>query len=61
MTSALSMLSAEFDKYGPELRSEIEEHCPDNRFTKAGLDKCLKLDSFLRETCRLNDFGVGEI
>jgi hypothetical protein len=54
------MLSQEAEKYVPELRAEIEEHCPFGEFTKENLDKLVKLNSFLRESCRLNDFGVGK-
>jgi cytochrome P450 len=60
ITAAIFMLSQEVDKYVPELRAEIEEHCPRGEFTKENLDKLVKLDSFLRESCRLNDFGVGK-
>jgi hypothetical protein len=54
------MLSQEADKYIPELRTEVEEHCPLGEFTKEHLDKLVKLDSFIRESCRMNDFGVGK-
>jgi hypothetical protein len=60
LTAAISMLSAEPDKYIPPLRAEIEEHCPYGQLSKTGLDKCVKLDSFLRETCRFNEFAVGK-
>ena len=59
INAAISMLCTEPHNYTRELREEIEQHCPESELTKAGIDKCVKLDSFLRETCRLNDFAVG--
>jgi hypothetical protein len=40
------------------LREEAEAVVAEAGWTKAGMDKMHKIDSFVRETLRLNDFGI---
>ena len=46
-------------KYVEPLRQEIEAVIAEEGWTKAGMDKLHKLDSFLRETQRMNTTGIG--
>ena len=46
-------------KYVEPLRQEIEAVVAEEGWTKAGMDKLHKLDSFLRETQRMNTTGSG--
>ncbi|SRR6266480_1471684 len=57
MTTAIYMLAAEPDKYVPALRAEVLEHCIDGKIDKQILGKLVKLDSFLRETGRMEPLG----
>ena len=46
-------------KYVEPLRQEIEAAVAEEGWTKAGMDRLHKLDSFLRETMRTDTTGVG--
>jgi len=46
-------------EYVEPLRQEIEAVIAEEGWTKAGMDKLHKLDSFLRETQRMNTTGIG--
>lgn len=55
IASAISMLSSDPDQYMPILRAELHEHLGNGKISKQLLDKLVKLDSFLRESARLNN------
>ncbi|PVH98432.1 cytochrome P450 [Periconia macrospinosa] len=57
IANALFMLSADPDNLLPELRAEAQQHLPlgTSSTTPQQLNKLEKLDSFLRETARLNN------
>ena len=44
-------------EYMEPLRHEVEVAVAEEGWTKAGLDKMYKIDSFLRETQRLDGLG----
>ena len=46
-------------KYLEPLRQEIEAAIAEEGWTKAGMDRLHKLDSFLRETIRMDTTGIG--
>jgi hypothetical protein len=46
-------------EYLKPLRQEIETAVAEEGWTKAGMDKMHNLDSFLRETQRMNGLGIG--
>jgi len=46
-------------EYIEPLRQEVEAAVAEEGWTKAGLDKMYKIDSFLRETQRLDGLGIG--
>ncbi|KAF8504637.1 cytochrome P450 [Russula emetica] len=48
-------------EYIEPLRQEIEAAVAEEGWTKAGLDKMYKIDSFLRETQRLDGLGAGSV
>ena len=48
-------------EYIEPLRQEIEAAVAEEGWTKAGLDKMYKIDSFLRETQRLDGLGIGSV
>jgi hypothetical protein len=48
-------------KYLGPLRQEIEAVTGEEGWTKAGLDKMYKLDSFLRETQRIDGILSGSL
>jgi hypothetical protein len=48
-------------KYLEPLRQEIEAVTREEGWTKAGLDKMYKLDSFLRETQRIDGVLSGSL
>jgi hypothetical protein len=48
-------------EYIEPLRQEIEAAVAEEGWTKAGLDKMYKTDSFLRETQRLDGLGIGSV
>ena len=41
------------------LRQEVETVVAEEGWTKAGMDKMYKVDSFLRETLRVDGLGIG--
>jgi hypothetical protein len=45
-------------EYIEPLRHEVEVAVAEEGWTKAGLDKMYKIDSFLRETQRLEGLGI---
>ena len=45
-------------EYMEPLRREVEVAVAEEGWTKAGLDKMYKIDSFLRETQRLDGLGT---
>jgi hypothetical protein len=47
--------------YIEPLRQEIEAAVAEEGWTKAGLDKMYKIDSFLRETQRLDGIGIRSV
>ena len=55
IANAIFMLSSDPEQYMPELRAEIYQHAPEGTFDKSVLDKLVKLDSFLRESARINN------
>jgi Cytochrome P450 len=59
-TQALYRLLANPEYIGP-LRQEIEAAVAEEGWTKAGMDKMHKLDSFLRESQRLDTGGNGSL
>jgi hypothetical protein len=59
-TTVMYCLAAEADKYVPELRAEILEHCVDGKIDKQTLGKLVKLDSFLRECGRMQPLGLSK-
>ena len=48
-------------EYIEPLRQEVEAAVAEEGWTKAGLDKMYKIDSFLRETQRLDGLGIGPV
>jgi cytochrome P450 len=48
---------ATFPEYLEPLRKEVEEVVKSEGWTKAGLDKMHKIDSFIKESQRLNPIG----
>ena len=46
-------------EYIEPLRREVEVVIEEEGWTKAGIDKMCKLDSFLRETQRIDTLGIG--
>ena len=46
-------------EYIEPLRREVEAAVAEEGWTKAGLDKMYKIDSFIRETQRLDGLGTG--
>ena len=62
MTNALYDLAA-YPQYVAELRAEISDVValePDHRLRKSALPKLIKLDSFLRESQRMNPGNISE-
>lgn len=62
-TSYVFFTLAAYPQYIPELRAEIEsviaeENYPDKRLRKTSMLKLKKLDSFLKETQRMNPLGM---
>ncbi|KEF61463.1 uncharacterized protein A1O9_03029 [Exophiala aquamarina CBS 119918] len=57
-TGALFKLAAEPEKYTPELRQELEQVLKEGPLTKDRLTQLRKMDSFLRESARLNNSGL---
>src|SRR5437764_6288270 len=55
IANAIFMLSSDPEQYMPELRAEIQKHLLGGKINKSVLDKLVKLDSFLRESARLNN------
>jgi len=55
-------LAAEFDKYAPALRQEIDEvfHPEDAEITNTHLSKLWKLDSFIKESQRFHPLSICE-
>jgi hypothetical protein len=45
-------------EYINPLREEVEAVVAEAGWTKAGMDKMHKIDSFIRETLRLEDFSI---
>ncbi|KAI0476569.1 cytochrome P450 [Xylariaceae sp. FL0804] len=58
ITAALYALAAEPEKYGDVLRKEVIESLEDGQITAASLAKLPKMESFLRESGRLNNAGL---
>ena len=58
LTQALYRLLFNLEYIEP-LRQEAEAIIAEEGWTKAGIDKMRKLDSFLRETQRIDGFGIG--
>ena len=48
-------------EYIEPLRQEVEAAVAEEGWTKAGLDKMYKIDSFLRETQRLDGLGISSV
>ena len=48
-------------EYIEPLRQEVEAAVAEEGWTKAGLDKMYKTDSFLRETQRIDGLGISSI
>jgi hypothetical protein len=48
-------------EYLEPLREEVDAVVREDGWTKAGLDKMYKIDSFLRETQRLDGFAVSSL
>jgi hypothetical protein len=48
-------------EYVEPLRHEVETTVAEEGWTKAGMDKMPKIDSFLRETQRLDDLDGGPL
>jgi cytochrome P450 len=46
-------------EYLEPLREEVDAVIREEGWTKAGMDKMYKIDSFLRETQRLDSFAVS--
>jgi hypothetical protein len=46
-------------EYVEPLRREVEAVIAEEGWTKAGIDKMCKLDSFVRETQRVDSLGIG--
>src|SRR5437879_4925832 len=46
-------------EYIEPLRQEVESVVAEEGWTKAGMDKMRKIDSFLRETQRIDPHGIG--
>ena len=46
-------------EYIEPLRQEVEAVVAEEGWTKAGIDKMRKIDSFLRETQRIDPDGLG--
>jgi cytochrome P450 len=59
-TQALYRLLAN-PEYIEPLRQDVEAAVAEEGWTKAGLDKMYKIDSFLRETQRLEGLGLGSV
>jgi cytochrome P450 len=55
IANAIFMLSSDPEQYMPELRAEAQKHLLGGKINKSALDKLVKLDSFLRESARLNN------
>ena len=58
MTQVLCRLLSNPEYFEP-LRQEAEAAIAEEGWTKAGIDKMRKLDSFLRETQRIDSLGIG--
>lgn len=56
LTNVIYDLAARWDEYGPELRAEVEEVLTetDRQWKKTTLTKLSKMDSFMKESQRLN-------
>lgn len=56
LTNVVYDLAARWDEYGPELRAEVEEMLAESNWSwkKSTLAKLSKLDSFMKESQRLN-------
>ncbi len=56
LTNVIYDLAARWDEYGPELRAEVEEVLAetDGEWKKTTLTKLSKMDSFMKESQRLN-------
>lgn len=48
-------------EYIEPLRKEVEAVVAEEGWTKAGIDKMHKLDSFVRETQRMDNIGDGSL
>ena len=48
-------------EYIEPLREEVDVVIAEEAWTKAGIDKMHKIDSFLRETQRLGGLGIGSL
>lgn len=48
-------------EYIEPLRQEVETIVAEGGWTRAGMDKMLKLDSFLRETQRIDAESIGPL
>ena len=59
-TQALYRLLAN-PEYVEPLRQEVQAAVDEEGWTRAGLDKMYKVDSFLRETQRLDGLGIGSV
>ncbi|PAV19648.1 cytochrome P450 [Pyrrhoderma noxium] len=57
-THALYHLAAEHEKYAAPLREEIENIFREEGWTKTSMTKMWKLDSFMKESQRLNGIGI---
>jgi hypothetical protein len=60
MTQALYRLLTNPEFIGP-LRQEVETVIREEGWTKAGMDKMHKMDSFLRETQRVDGISSGPL
>ncbi|KAH6682152.1 cytochrome P450 [Plectosphaerella plurivora] len=58
LTAALYSLSAEYDKYAPELRQEVADNLVNGEITAETLKNLPKAESFLRESGRFNLPGL---
>lgn len=60
-TSALYSLAAEPEKYIEPLRQEVIEHLEDGEITYNTLHDLPKMQSFLRESARMNVAGLSKL
>jgi cytochrome P450 len=60
LTQALYRLLAN-PKYIEPLRQEVDAVIKEEGWTKAGMDKMYKIDSFIRETLRVDGFTIRSL